>query len=82
METSVRNRSRLYAQYVRYIERLRQDIIRINHSWGSTKNDTRLRPLSREQFDAVLDSPKSDPEVIRLWIRRIVAGQDQDAAAA
>ena len=82
MESSVRTRSRLYALYARYIERLRQDIIRVNKSLGSTSEDTKLHPLSRAQFNALLDSPEADPEIIRLWVKRILAGQERDVAAA
>ncbi len=70
---------RLYELYQRHIDRLRTDVSAVNRSLGSSKPEaTDLKPLTRAEFEALLNGPADDLEAQRLWLRRITRGQRHD----
>lgn len=70
---------RLYNLYEQYAARLRADIVRANHTLGSPHPErTKLEIIDRAEFEALLTQPKDDPEVIHLWVRRIIRGHEHD----
>lgn len=72
---------RLYDLYQQHIDRLRRDVSAVNRSLGSSKpEETRLKPLTRAEFEALLNRPTDDLEGRRLWLRRITRGQGHDVS--
>lgn len=70
---------RLHDLHKRYVECLRSDVVSTNRSLGSLRPDsTKLAPLSPAEFESVLMSPESDPEVVHLWVHRIIRGHERD----
>jgi hypothetical protein len=79
MEWTAERVSRLYELYERHIDRLRTDVVKANRSLGSTEPEkTNLEILNRAEFEALLRRPTDDPEVTRLWVRRIIRGHEQE----
>jgi len=71
--------NRLYELYQRHIGRLRKDVVEANRSLGSTEPEkTNLEVLTHAQFEAVLKEPTDDPQVTRLWVRRIIRGHEHE----
>jgi len=70
---------RLYELYRHFIDRLRNDIIQANRSLGSKQPEkTKLEVLPRAEFEALLMQPRENPEVTRLWVRRIIRGHEHE----
>ena len=81
MEWTAKSLDRLYELYQQHIERLRADVIKSNGSLGSSKPEhTALKCSSRDEFEARLKRQTDDPEVVQLWIRRIVRGHEDEFA--
>ena len=79
MEWTAERLDRLYELYQRHTERLRADVINSNRSLGSSRPEhTALKCLSRSEFEARLNRRSDDPEVIQLWIRRIIRGHEDE----
>jgi hypothetical protein len=79
MEWTARRMDRLYQLYQRHIDRLRKDVIQANRSLGSSQPErTHLDHLSRSEFETLLQQPTDDPDVTRLWVRRIVRGHEHE----
>ncbi len=77
MEWTAETIDRLYKLHRRYVDSLRRDVIQVNRSLGSTNpTKTALGYLTRAQFESLLKAPSDDPESVRLWIRRIVRGNE------
>ncbi len=79
MEWTAENVGRLYELYERHIDRLRKDVVEANRTLGSTEPEkTDLDGLTHAEFEALLKSPTDDPEVTRLWVRRIIRGHEHE----
>ena len=79
MEWTAKDVDRLYGLYERHIDRLRTDLVRANRSLGSSHSEsTRLDRLTRAQFEAMLGEQADDPEVARLWVRRVLRGHEHE----
>jgi hypothetical protein len=71
--------ARLYALHKRYVDSLRREVIEVNRSLGSPNPEkTKLEYLTPAQFEAALKAPWDDPEVVRLWVRRMIRGNEQE----
>jgi hypothetical protein len=70
---------RLYQLHVRHVDILRRDVAEANRSLGSSNpENVKLEHLTPAQFKAVLDDPNADAEVIDLWVRRIIRGNEHE----
>jgi len=79
MDWTTDEMDRLYGLYERHIDRLRADVAEANRSLGSLKPEhTGLACVTRAEFESLLGRPEGDPEVIRLWVRRIIRGHEHD----
>ena len=79
MEWTAEQLDRLYELYQQHIERLRADVIKSNRSLGSRNPEkTALKCVSRREFNARVTRQTDDPEVVRLWIRRIIRGYEHE----
>jgi hypothetical protein len=79
MEWTTEEMDRLYGLYERHVDRLRTDVVRANRSLGSSQPErTALGRVSRSEFEALLRQPTDDPEVARLWVRRILRGHEHE----
>lgn len=79
MQWSAEKVKRLYELYERHVGRLRKDVVEANRSLGSPEPEkTNLEVLSHAQFEAVLTGPTDDPDVTRLWVRRIIRGHEHE----
>lgn len=67
---------RLFQLYLRHIDELRADVTRANTILGSPTPESRLRPLSRTDFEECLKNSERDPEVARAWIQQIIRGHE------
>ncbi len=77
MDYALETMDRLYELYGHHIDRLRVDIVKTNRSLGSSKPEkSNLDILSRSEFEALLEQPTDDPDVTRLWVRRIIRGHE------
>jgi hypothetical protein len=82
MEWTVKIVDRLYELHGQHIDRLRADLGAANRLLGSsTPERTGLKHLTRAEFEALLRQPTDDPEVTRLWIRRIIRGHEREFPA-
>lgn len=83
MEWTAEKIARLYELYKRYVDSLRRDVIEVNRSLGSSNAvKTELVFLTRKQFESLLKAPGDDPEAVRLWVRRIIRGNEHEFQAA
>lgn len=79
MEWTGKRIGRLFELYERHFEQLRSDVIATNRSLGSLSPErTWLEPLTRNQFEALLADQTADPEITRLWVRRIIRGHEKE----
>jgi hypothetical protein len=82
MKWTAEQLDRLYELYQQHIERLRADVIKSNRSLGSRNPEkTALKCSSREEFAARVTRETDDPEVVQLWIRRIIRGHEHEFPA-
>jgi hypothetical protein len=82
MEWTVKIVDRLYELHGQHIDRLRADVGAANRLLGSSMPErTGLKHLTRAEFEALLRQPTDDPEVARLWIRRIIRGHEHEFPA-
>lgn len=77
MEWTAATLDRLHELHGQYLDRLLADISAVNRLLGSRNpGKTGLKYLTRDEFEALLTQPVDDPEVTRLWIRRIIRGHE------
>lgn len=73
--------SHLYELYIEYIGRLHCEVTAANARIGTTATErTRLKPLTRVEFEAVLKSPR-EPIAVSQWIKRIIRGREHEFPA-
>jgi hypothetical protein len=71
--------ARLYELHKRYVDALRRDVIEVNRSLGSPKPEkTGLTYLTRAQFRSLLNGRSGNREIVRLWVRRIIRGNEHE----
>ncbi len=79
MEWTVETMDRLHELYGQHVDRLRADLSAANRLLGSSMPErTGLKHLTRTEFEILLRQPTNDPEVTRLWIRRIIRGHERE----
>lgn len=79
MQWTAKHMDRLHEFYGRYIDGLRADIVEANRSLGSSRPEhTHLEHLGRHEFETLLHQPTDDPEVARMWVRRIIRGHEHE----
>ena len=79
MQWTAQTIDRLHEFYQRHVEQLRADLTAANRSLGSSKPErTGLKRLTRAEFEVLITRPTDDPEVRRLWIRRIIRGHEHE----
>ena len=78
MDWPAEDMDRLYDLYQRHFERLREDVVKANLALGAAAPTMRLARLDRPEFESLLRSRHRDPEAVRLWIRQIVRGHEQE----
>jgi hypothetical protein len=79
MEWTSATIDRLHRFYERHIDRLRAELMAANRSLGSSNPEkTGLNRLTRAEFEVLLRRPGDDPEVTRLWLRRITRGHERE----
>ena len=78
MDWPIENMDRLYDLYKRHYERLRRDVVKVNRMLGAADPSMRLPRLSRAEFESLVTTGGRDPESVRLWVRRIVHGHEQE----
>ncbi len=79
MEWTVGTVDRLHELHAQHVDRLHADVTAVNRVLGSpTPEKTGLKQLTRAEFEARLRQPTDDPEVVRLWKRRIIRGHESE----
>jgi hypothetical protein len=70
---------RLHVLHRRHVDQLRAEVISVNRSLGSRNPERcRLDYLARDEFEAMLTRPTDDPELVCLWVRRIIRGHESE----
>ena len=79
MDWPIDDRDRLFDLYERHIDRLLSDVAKTNRRLGSANPEkTRLRQISRSEFDMLLCRPADDVDLTRQWLRRIIRGHERE----
>jgi hypothetical protein len=79
MDWPIDDRDRLFELYGKHIDRLLSDVAKANRRLGSPNPEkTRLRRLSRAEFEAMLCRPADDVDLTRQWLRRIIRGHERE----
>ena len=79
MEWKPDRMDRLYELYQQHISRLRAAVIETNRSLGSPHPEqTKLECLPRAEVERLLTGASDDPEVTRLWLRRVLRGHEHE----
>ena len=82
MDWSQFDMDRLYELYQQHFDRLREDVIEVNRSMGSSSPEkTWMDLLSRIEFEQHITAQIDEPEIIHRWIRRIIRGYEHEFPA-
>jgi len=71
--------ARLYRLHARMTDSLRDDVAAVNRSLGSLNPaEDKLPRLTLAEFTAMLRRSDDHPEIVEMWVRRIVRGNEDE----